>query len=115
MSRLKLMHTLMHTIIGKNQLWFVVDLKDAFSQISLAEGTASCTAPSTPMGVLRPRCMPRGLKNSPAVWRRVIKWVLADVWDVCDPSINDIINGAQRNEGGGGAYWLNRQEYCQLP
>ena len=38
-------------------------------------------------------------KNSPAVWWPVMEWVFADVWDVCDPYINDIIIGTQTKEG----------------
>ena len=34
--------------IGENHLWSVLDLKDAFSQISLAKSTPSYTATSTP-------------------------------------------------------------------
>ena len=34
--------------------------------------------------------MPQGYKNSPAVWQRVIEWVLREVRDAADPYINDI-------------------------
>ena len=46
--------------IGKNQLWYIVDLKDAFNKIILAK--------SIPSYNQHPRCMLEGLKNSPAIW-----------------------------------------------
>ena len=64
----------------------------------LSESTPSYSATLAPMRILRPRCMPQGLKNSPAVWWQAIKLVLADVWDVCDPYINDIIIRTQKKE-----------------
>ena len=42
---------------------------------------------------------PQGLKNSPAVWQWVIKWVLGGVRDVWEPYMHDIIIGTQQKEG----------------
>ena len=38
------------------------------------------------------------MRKSPAVWRRVIEWGLADVCDVCDPYIDDITIRTQKKE-----------------
>ena len=80
---------------GRRHMWTIIDLKDAFSQIPMDEESAKILAISTPEGVLHPRCMPQGYKNSPSVWQRVIEWVLKDVRDVADPYIDDIIIGTE--------------------
>ena len=50
-------HSLSKLTTGKNRLWSVVDLKDAFNQIPLAEITPWYAATSTSVGMLRPQCM----------------------------------------------------------
>jgi hypothetical protein len=84
---------------GKRHLWTVVDLKDAFSQIPMHPDSQHIIAVGTPVGVLTPLCMPQGLKNAPAVWQRIIEWVLRDVRDVANPYIDDIIIGTTQKEG----------------
>jgi hypothetical protein len=83
---------------GQRHIWTVIDLKDAFSQIPMSPDSQEIIAIGTPIGVLKPRCMPQGLKNAPAVWQRVTEWVLRDVRDVADPYIDDIIVGTTQTE-----------------
>ena len=79
---------------GRRHIWSVIDLKDAFSQIPLHRDSRPLAAEATPIGVLQPRCMPQGLKNSLA-----IEWVLHGVRDVCDPYIDDPIGGTCMQSG----------------
>ena len=79
-------------------MWTTIYLNDAFSQIPMEPATSDILATSTPLGVLYPRCMPQGYKNSPPVWQRMIEWVLQDVRDTADPYIDDIIIGTTQPE-----------------
>ena len=92
---------------GRRHLWSVIDLKDAFSQIPLHEDSRNLAATYTPIGVLRPKCMTQGLKNSPAVWQRMIEWVLGGLRHICDPYIDDLIIGTEMKEG------MTREELIQ--
>jgi hypothetical protein len=84
---------------GRRHLWTVIDLKDAFSQIPMHPESMHIIAVGTPIGVLKPLCMPQGLKNAPAVWQRMIEWVMRDVRDIADPYIDDIIIGTAKLPG----------------
>ena len=67
-----------------------------FCQITLAKDTPSYVAKLTPIGILRPRCMPQGLKT--ALYHQL--WSpLIELGDGCDPYINDIIFGTQKKDG----------------
>ena len=83
----------------RRHLWSIIDLKDAFSQIPLHRDSRDFAATYTPLGVLRPNCVPQGLKNSPAVWQRMIEWVLGNMPDICDPYIDDLIIGTELKDG----------------
>ena len=50
---------------GRQHLWSMID--DAFSQIPLNKDSRDFAATYTPVGALGPKCMPQGLKKSPAV------------------------------------------------
>ena len=84
---------------GRHHMWTIIDLKDAFSQIPIDDESGKILAISTPSGVLHPLCMPQGYKISPAVWQRVIEWVLREVRDAAHPYIDDIIVGTAATEG----------------
>ena len=84
---------------GRRHLWSIIDLKDAFSQIPLHKNNRDLAATYTPIGVLQPKCIPQGLKNSPAAWQRMIEWLLGDLRDICDPYIDDLIIGTELKDG----------------
>ena len=45
------------------------------------------------------RVHPQGVKNGPAIFQRVVEWVLRDVRDVADPYFDDILIGTERLPG----------------
>ena len=92
---------------GRRQLWSIIDLKDAFSQIPLHKDSSDLAATYTPLRVLRPNCMPHGLKNTPDVWQRMMEWFLGDMRDMFDPCIHDLIIGTEMKEG------MTREELIQ--
>jgi hypothetical protein len=77
----------------------VIDLKDAFSQVPMDEASQEYAAFWAGGREIFPLCMTQGLKNAPAVWQRIIEHVLADVRDVADPYIDDIIVCTKRLPG----------------
>ena len=53
------------------------DLKDGFFQVSLSKESRDYTAIRTTFGLLRYVRLPQGLKNSPAVFQRLVNAILA--------------------------------------
>ena len=92
---------------GRLQLWSIIDLKDAFSQIPLHKDSSDLAATYTPLRVLRPNCMPQVLKNTPDVWQHMMEWFLGDMRDICDTYIHDLIIGTELKEG------MTREEFIQ--
>ena len=84
---------------GRRHIWSIIDLKDAFSQVPLTEESRNILAIQTPLGVVRPRMMPQGYKNSPSVWQRMIEWCMKDIRDIADPYIDDVLIGTERKDG----------------
>ena len=85
--------------MGSKSIFSTFDLKDGFFQVSLAEGSRDYTAIRTVIGLLRYVRLPQGLKNSPAVFQRVVNAILGsrkgrDVWAFMD----DISMGTQTAE-----------------
>ena len=78
---------------GKFKIWTVLDMKDGFHQIPLKEEFRDLTSMSTPKGMYRWKVMPMGLKNAPAIFQRIMEYVLKD-FDFADPYIDDIIIGS---------------------
>jgi hypothetical protein len=84
---------------GKNTIFSVLDLKDAFYQIPLHEADRPNTCMSTPLGSFQLRVLPHGYKQGPAVFQRVIEHTLRDARDVADPYFDDIIIGSHVDGG----------------
>ena len=85
--------------MGSKSIFSTFDVKDGFFQVSLAEGSRDYTAIRTVIGLLRYVRLPQGLKNSPAVFQRVVNAILGsrkgrDVWAFMD----DISMGTQTAE-----------------
>jgi hypothetical protein len=84
---------------GSRHLFTVLDLKDAFHQVPLAESSRQATGMSTPLGLMQWRVLPQGVKNGPAIFQRVVEWVLQGVADVADLYFDDVIIGTERLPG----------------
>ena len=78
---------------GKFKMWSVLDMKDGFHQIPLKLEHRDLTTMSTPQGTYRWKVMPMGLKNAPAIFQRIMDYVLKD-FDFADPYIDDIVIGS---------------------
>jgi hypothetical protein len=80
---------------GDRMLYSVVDLKDAFHQVSLSVESRQYTCMSTPMGTFQWKVMPHGIKNGPSTFQRIVEVVLEDVTDVATPYFDDILIGTK--------------------
>ena len=78
---------------GKFKIWTVLDLKDGFHQVPIKKECKHLTCMSTPIGVYCWKVMPMGLKNAPAIFQRLMEYILQDV-EYADPYIDDIIIGS---------------------
>ena len=78
---------------GRNMVFSILDLKDAFHQVPMAPECKWLTGTSTPRGNLQWRVLAQGLKNGPPIFQRVVEYVLRDVRDVADPYFDDILIG----------------------
>jgi len=78
---------------GQYKIWSVLDMKDGFHQIPVKNEHKPLTAMSTPLGVYVWKVMPMGLKNAPAIFQKIMEWVLKDI-DFADPYIDDVIIGS---------------------
>ena len=76
--------------MGTKSIFSTFDLKDEFFQVELAEDCRDFTAIRTVIGLLRYVRLRQGLKNSPAVFRRIVNAILGggrkgrDVWAFMD-------------------------------
>jgi hypothetical protein len=77
---------------GRHRMWSVLDLRDGFHQVPLKEESRNYTCMSTPRGTMRWKVLVMGLKNSSAVFQRVLEEVLRGE-DSADVYIDDIIVG----------------------
>ena len=78
---------------GRNMVFSILDLKDAFHQVPMDPECRKLTGTSTPRGNLQWRVLAQGLKNGPPIFQRVVEYVLRDVRDVADPYFDDILIG----------------------
>ena len=78
---------------GKYKIWTVLDMKDGFHQIPLHPDSRDYTTMSTPLGLFRWTVLPMGMKNAPAIFQRVMDYILRDIPNA-DPYIDDVIIGS---------------------
>ena len=62
-----------------NRMWSIFDLEDGFHQMHLDPASQEFTAFVTPHGVYQWTVLPMGVKNGPAMFQRMIQWVLRDL------------------------------------
>ena len=84
---------------GKNFLFSVFDLRQAFHQMPLAPSSRHITCTYTPKGVYQWKVNVMGLKNASIQFQRMMDDVLTAVRDVADCYIDDIIVGSRVEEG----------------
>src|SRR5678815_521746 len=63
--------------LGRASIFSCVDVLDGFYQIALSEESRPLLAFRTQRGCYQPRVLPMGLKQSPAVFSRVMSLVLS--------------------------------------
>ena len=81
---------LIENLIGyqaENRIWSILDLEDGFHQMHLAEESRHLTAFVTPWGTFEFTVLPMGVKNGPAMFQRMIMWILREV---CVPSVSTL-------------------------
>ena len=76
-----------------NRLWSIFDLEDGFHQMHLHPESQEYTAFITPKGVYQWTVLPMGVKNGPAMFQRMISWILRDLPQVL-VYIDDILVGS---------------------
>ena len=92
---------LIENLIGKqaeNRLWSIFDLEDGFHQMHLDPASWHLTAVVTPWGTYEFTVLPMGVKNGPAMFQRMIMWILKDVPYAC-VYIDDVLVGSGHAHG----------------
>ena len=88
---------LIENLIGlqaDNRIWSILDLEDGFHQMHLAPESQPYTAFVTPWGTFQFTVLPMGIKNGPALFQRMIMWVLRSVPAAC-VYIDDVLVGSR--------------------
>ena len=78
---------------GKNFMFSVLDLRQAFHQMPLDPASRPITATYTPLGIFQWKVNVMGLKNASVQFQKMMESVLESVKDVADVYIDDIIVG----------------------
>ena len=76
-----------------NRMWSVFDLQDGFHQMHLEPKSREYTAFQTPCGSLHWTVLPMGVNNGPAMFQRMIAWILRGVPKAL-AYIDDVITGS---------------------
>jgi hypothetical protein len=88
---------LIEDLIGRqtfNKLWSIFDLEDGFHQMHLDEASMPLTAFVTPWGQYEWTVLPMGIKNGPAMFQRMIMWILREV-PCAVAYIDDVLVGSR--------------------
>jgi hypothetical protein len=85
---------------GKNLVYSVLDLRQAFHQMPMEKKSRPITATYTPLGIFQWKVNGMGLKNASTQFQRMMNDVLEPVNDLADCYIDDIIVGTQVPPGG---------------
>jgi hypothetical protein len=64
---------------ARNSIWTIFDLEDGFHQMHLAPASQELTAFVTSQGLFHWTVLPMGVKNGPAMFQRMISWILRDL------------------------------------
>ena len=86
--------TIMHQ--GRKNLWSVLDLKDAFSQVPLAPEARHIFRFTTPLGDFQPTVMPQGYTNAPSIFQREMDFCLEELRHFACAYFDDVIVGTEK-------------------
>ena len=78
---------------GKFKMWSILDMRDGFHQVPLKKEHRHITCMSTPKGTKQWTVMVMGLKNSGAIFQRMMEYILQDL-ECADVYIDDVIIGS---------------------
>jgi putative transposase len=84
---------------GRNHIFSVLDMKQAFHQQPLRPDSRPLTCSHTPIGLFQWRVNVMGLMNAGIQFQSMMEDILEPVREVADPFIDDIIVGTQAEEG----------------
>ena len=73
------------------RIFKVINVKNGYHQIPLAEESCACTARSTPLGPRQLKVMPMGVTNGNAAFQRMLEKLLDLVRDCADPFVDNVI------------------------
>ena len=75
----------------QRRIFTVINLKDGYHQMPLADESCACIAMSTPLRPLRWKGMPMGVTNGNAAFQRMLQNLLERVRDCADPNVDVVI------------------------
>ena len=75
----------------RGRIFTVIDLKQGYHQISLADESGACTAMSTPLRPLRSKLIAMGVTNGNAAFRGMLENLLEPVPDCAEPFVDDVM------------------------
>ena len=81
-----------------NRIWSIFDLRYGFHQMHLDVNSRTYTAFQTPWGSYQFTVLPMGVRNGPAMFQRMITWVLRDLPHVV-VYIDDVLVGTAKVKG----------------
>jgi hypothetical protein len=84
---------------GANQMFSIMDLKQAFHQQPLRPDSRHITCTHTPMGIFQWKVNVMGLKNAGIQFQQMMDDRMESVRDVANPYIDDILVGTRAIEG----------------
>ena len=75
----------------RGRIFTVIDPKQGYHQITLADESRACTAMSTPLRPLRSKLMPMGVTNGNAAFRGMLENLLEVVSDCAEPFVDEVM------------------------
>ena len=86
------------SIVGKGQVFSKIDLKNAYLQLPVDEGSQSFLVINTHKGLYKYKRLPFGLSSSPAIFQRFISQLLSPVEGVAVYFDDIIVSGSTQEE-----------------
>ena len=84
---------------GANQIFSILDLKQAFHQQPLEKESRPITTCWTPLGLYQWKVNVMGLRNAPQQFQQMVDEVMAPVREIASAYIDDILVGSKVGEG----------------
>ena len=99
---------------GAREIHSALDLKDAFHQIPLAEGSRYITCTATPRGIFQWRVVVMGWKNGVQSCQRNVEVALEEVRHLAQGYVDDVLRGTNRNHLADSVQGLIRQHFQDI-